>query len=166
MTKDDIASAITPIIRAGFAAGAGFLAARGFTGATDLVSSFTAAGVTLVATAAWALVEKNKLVAAAFGQLPISSLEKVATTVAELRRNGGDPLLVAHIAQAVTALANQELAAAQPHMVPVAPVAPAAEAPPAVQETVPVAPPPAPLSPEPAPAVPAAPVLADGSLPQ
>lgn len=167
MTKDDIASAITPIVRHGLTVAAGFLAARGFTGATDMVSSFTSAGVVLLATLAWSLLEKNKLIAAALDQLPISSLEEVANTVSRLKASGGDPLLIAHIAQAVTALAQQELAVAQPHLIPsppppppaaaVAP-APVAEAPQEpVQET------PAPVAPPPPPP---APVLVDGSLPQ
>jgi hypothetical protein len=144
----------------------------------------------LLATLAWSLLEKNKLVAAAFGQIPISSLEEVANTVSKLRANGGDPLLIAHIAQAVTALAQQELAVAHPELVPqpavvAAPPPPAANhapepaavaAPqePPLEAVVPAAPSPAPESapltpaPQSAPIIPApqsAPVLADGSLP-
>ena len=167
MTKDDFTLAITPIVRTAIAAGAGFLATRGFTGATDLVSSFTSAAVVLLGTLAWSLVEKNKLVAMALGQIPISSLEEVANTVSKLKASGGDPLLIAHIAQAVTALANQELAVAQPALVPPPapspqPVAVPAEPPPPptvvapAVETAPV------VQPEPQPV---APVLADGSLP-
>lgn len=176
MTKDDIASAVTPLIRHGLTVAAGFLAARGFAGATDLVSSFTSAGVVLVATVAWSLLEKNKLVSAAIGELPVSTLEQVAQQVIDLRKNGADPLLVAHIAQAVTAVANNELATARPELVPAVPQPDPIATTPAAP--VPVAPetsaPPAPVTPqaspsggvEPLPVEQAPqPVLADGSMP-
>lgn len=169
MTRDDFASALTPLVRHGLTAVAGVLAAHGIADANSLIPDFTAAGTLLVATLAWSFVEKSKLVSAALGELPVSTLEQVAHQVIELRKNGADPLLVAHIAQAVTAVANSELATARPDLVPgamtVPQPAPAIATTPAVPVPLPTETPPAPVSPEPVPVEPA-PVLADGSIPQ
>ena len=158
MTRDDLALAITPLVRHGMTVAAGFLAARGVAGAGDLVASLTSAGVLLVATLAWSFLEKNKLIGAAVSDMPVSALEQIASTVAELKKTGADPLLIAHSAQAVSALANYELAQAQPALVAPPPGAVAVVSPPAAAGEVSV--PPIPSAPVPPPAPPAAPAAA------
>jgi len=177
VTKDEFGSLIAPFVRHGLTVAAGFLAARGLTGGSDMIDSLTAASVVLIATLAWSFLEKHKLISDAVSALPLSALEQVANNVSTLRAQGADPLLIAHIAQGVLAIAQQELAVARPDLVP-QPQTPVAAVPVTTTAAVvaePVAPPshqevvtPAPAAASPLPAVEQvepAPVLADGSVP-
>ena len=85
---------------------------KGFKMNPDVIAVLVLAAVALVAVAIL-LLEKS-------GKGPLrqkSQLEIVSDHVVSLKRKGADPLVVAHVAQAVTAVANDDLSKHRPDLV-------------------------------------------------
>lgn len=117
MTKQDITLGATSVIRHVMTLGAGLLAAHGLAGGDQLEGIGSAVAV-FVATLAWSFIENNKLLSGLVEALPVSELESLAANLLTFRKNGANPLLIANIAQTAFAVAQQELLAAHPELVP------------------------------------------------
>jgi hypothetical protein len=115
VTKDELTLGASSVLRHLATLGAGVLAAHGLAGGDQLASIAGSVGVFL-ATIAWSLISKNRLVAELCDALPVSELESLGKMLASFRAQGSNPLLVANIAQTAMAVAQQELLAAHPEL--------------------------------------------------
>jgi hypothetical protein len=142
VTKDEFTTMAASAFRHLLTAGAGAVAANGIAGSSVLVSVGTGASV-FVATLAWSFIEKSALFSQLCAAAPASELEQLAGDIVAFRAKGSNPLLIAHLAQTVLAVAQSELIAAHPELAAPAapppspapvPSSPAAADPPPAQE--------------------------------
>lgn len=111
MTEDQFKAFAAAAVRHLLTLCAGVLAARGFTGSSDMVSNFAAAAAVFAATLAWSFIQKHKLLAELCGGANLSLLEQLLGQASTLKKNGADPLVVSHMVGTALAVASQELAA-------------------------------------------------------
>ena len=128
MTKDEFLAETASVVRHLLTAGAGAVAANGL-GTTPVVAIGTAA--VFVGTLAWSFIEKSSLLSQICAAAPASELETLASDLVAFRQKGSNPLLIAHLAQTVLALANAELVSAHPELAPQPGPVPAPSSPPA-----------------------------------
>jgi len=129
LTKDEFLAETASVVRHLLTAGAGAVAANGL-GTTPVVAIGTAAAV-FVGTLAWSFIEKSSLLSQICAAAPASELETLASDLVAFRQKGSNPLLIAHLAQTVLALANAELVSAHPELAPQPAPVPAPSSPPA-----------------------------------
>lgn len=109
MTQDQFTAFAASLIRHLLTLGAGLLVARGLTGYADMVSNLTAAVAVFGATLAWSFIQKRSVLAKLVAGLNISALEQLLQQTIDLKQQGADPLLVAHMAGTALAVAQGEL---------------------------------------------------------
>jgi hypothetical protein len=114
VTQDQFTAFAAASVRHLLTLGAGLLVARGFTAGGDMVSNLAAAVAVFAATLAWSFIQKHKLLSALVAGLDVSALEQLLAQAAELKRQGADPLLVAHMTGTALAVAQSELATIKP----------------------------------------------------
>ena len=114
MTQDQFTLGASSLIRHLLTVISGLLVARGFEAGGDLVSNLAAAIAVFGATLAWSFIQKNRLLSALVSGLNVSALEQLLAQAAELRRQGADPLLVAHMTGTALAVAQSELGSLHP----------------------------------------------------
>ncbi len=113
MTQAEFLSLFTSVARAGLTVVAGLMAAHGLEGHSDAVVSFGMSLAVLGSSLAWSWIEKHKLAQAVVSAAPSGDVEHIAEQVGKLSRDGASPLVVAHMAQTLSAIAVAEFQAAQ-----------------------------------------------------
>ena len=118
MTRDEFMATTAPLIRHSLTALAGVLAARGFAIPDDAVANWSASAVLLIGGLTWSLVSKTKWVSGLVSGAQVSDVDLLANQFAALRKSGASPLLLAHLAQTMSAFATNEILAANPQPTP------------------------------------------------
>lgn len=108
MNRDQFITFASPLLRHGLTIVAGVLAAKGYLSTASDFDAYAAPVVIGVATIAWSLLEKNKLVATTLSGLNGDDIALLTAALAKLRKQGASPVLVAHTAQVLAAVAVGE----------------------------------------------------------